>query len=99
RVMPADRRTVPFVALSLAFVVAALIPMTGAPNLRARLASLGVAVIALFVWYRLRPASAAGNYLMLIKYPLIAYATVPGLLPSPAAMWPRQLSALAALYI
>lgn len=99
RTMPSDRRTVPFVALSLAFTVAALIPITGGANVRARLVSLCAAAALLMIWYRLRPTSGGGSYVVLLKYPLIAYATAPGLMPSPGSLGPRGFSALAALYV
>jgi 4-hydroxybenzoate polyprenyltransferase len=63
------------------------------PHAGSRLAAAGIAVVVLAAWYRTRPASAgavANAHVVLLKYPLLAFAATPS---------PPPRGALVALYL
>ena len=100
RVMSLVTTTRPFVALIgvLAVGGAALLVQFG--GILQRAAALGLAVAILSVWYAGRPSEKwnrlAGEHIVSLKYPLIAYAVAPAL-PGDSLSW-RVVGVLAAVY-
>ena len=100
RVMSLAPTTAPFVALIAALVVVGCVLLIPSGDLLRRFAGLGTAVAALSVWYAGRPSEnwnrLAGEHIVLLKYPLIAYAAAPSL-PIDIGSW-RALGVLLAIY-
>jgi 4-hydroxybenzoate polyprenyltransferase len=100
RVMSLAATTSPFVGLVAALAVTGCVLLSPAGDLLRRFAALGLAVAVLSVWYAGRPSEnwnrLAGEHIVLLKYPLIAYAAAPSL-PSDVVSW-RALGVLSAVY-
>ena len=100
RVMSLATSTPPFAALIVALAVAGCALLIPSGDLLRRFAAIGAAVAILSVWYAGRPSEnwnrLAGEHIVLLKYPLIAYAAAPAL-PSDGVSW-RALGVLSAVY-
>ena len=86
RVMVRSKRTAPFVLLMLLFAVVGIVPLVFWSHAVARLIALDIAIGFLLVWYRLHwRRSVFGGYVVLLKYPAIAFAVAP-VAPPPLAL-------------
>ncbi len=100
RVMSLATSTPPFAALIVALAIAGCVLLIPSGDVLRRFAALGMAVAVLSVWYAGRPSEnwnrLAGEHIVLLKYPLIAYATAPSL-PIDVVSW-RTVGVLSAVY-
>jgi hypothetical protein len=104
RITARDTRTAPFVALAACAVMAAVLVQWTNGHTFARITLLGVTASMLGVWYSTsfrRRAPLCNAHVVLLKYPLIALATVPApalaTAPGPALDAGSVVSSLAAL--
>ena len=99
RVMVRSGRVVPFVVLAVVLGMSAVLSLLVLSEPLQRSVAVAVAAGILSVWYAARPSEkwnrVAGGLIVLVKYPLIAYAVAPAL---PDALSFRTLAALGALY-
>jgi hypothetical protein len=102
RVVVRTTNRMPLVGFAIVLLAAGVASVVRSGHAAPKLASLLVAVVLLMVWYRLRPANAAGvlgGHIVLIKYPLIAAAITPTALSFGAAPMPwRAIAMLGSLY-
>ena len=100
RVMASSTRTVPFLALVALLAVMSIISLLRLTDPLARCIAIAVAVGVLSVWYSTRRSEnwnrVAGGHIVLVKYPLIAYAVAPSL-PSASGV-ARTATVLGGLY-
>jgi 4-hydroxybenzoate polyprenyltransferase len=76
------------VALAIALATTGSLLVAAGPRATARLGAVGAAAVLLALWYRLRRARTdrvVNNHVVLLKYPLLAFAASPTP-PSPAAL-------------
>jgi len=93
RVLASSNRIAPFVVLAVALAAAGMIPAVLIARLFEQLAIINIAIIVLIVWYHRRAGdrpSLANAHVVLLKYPLIAFALA--LIGVVLATWPERRS-------
>jgi 4-hydroxybenzoate polyprenyltransferase len=100
RVMASSTRTAPFLALVALLAVASVVSLLPLTDPLARCIAIAVAVAVLSVWYSTRRSEnwnrVAGGHIVLVKYPLIAFAVAPSLPSASGAA--RTAAVLGGLY-
>jgi hypothetical protein len=89
RVIAASGRVAPFVVFATALGAAGMIPVVFILRLAEQLAVINVAIILLVVWYHRRGSDAPGlanAHVVLLKYPIIAFALSPSRPKIPALL-------------
>jgi hypothetical protein len=80
RVLASSNRIAPFVVFAVALGAAGMIPAVLIARLAEQLAVINLAIIVLIAWYHRRAndgPSVANAHVVLLKYPLIAFALAP----------------------
>jgi hypothetical protein len=80
RVLASSNRVAPFVVFAVALAAAGMIPAVLIARLAEQLAIINVAIFVLIAWYHRRAndgPSLANAHVVLLKYPLIAFALAP----------------------
>ena len=80
RVLASSNRVAPFVVFAVALAAAGMIPAVLIARLAEQLAIINVAILVLIAWYHRRAndgPSLANAHVVLLKYPLIAFALAP----------------------
>jgi 4-hydroxybenzoate polyprenyltransferase len=93
RVLASSSRVTPFIIFAAALAAAGMIPAVLIARLAQQLAIINLAIVVLIIWYHRRATDAptlANAHIVLLKYPVIAFAVAP--------IRPR-LPALVALYL
>jgi 4-hydroxybenzoate polyprenyltransferase len=99
RVMGRSGRVAPFVVLIVVLGISGVLSFLALSEPLQRSMAIAVAAGILSGWYAVRPSEnwnpVAGGLIVLVKYPLIAYAIAPALPDAPSS---RTLVVLGALY-
>lgn len=99
RVLASTSRVAPFMALILGLWAVGTTLLFPLSDLLPRVVALGIAGVTLSAWYASRRSEnwnrVAGGLIVLVKYPLIAYAVAPAL---PTVTSARTVIVLAVLY-
>jgi 4-hydroxybenzoate polyprenyltransferase len=77
----------PLITVAFMLGTLGLLLVVGGPHARSRLAGVAIAVAALAAWYRLRtdsPRAVVNAHVVLLKYPLLAFAATPASPPAGA---------------
>jgi 4-hydroxybenzoate polyprenyltransferase len=80
RVLPSSDRVAPFVIFAATLAAAGMIPAVLIARLAEQLAVINLTIIVLIAWYHRRAndgPSLANTHVVLLKYPLIAFALAP----------------------
>jgi 4-hydroxybenzoate polyprenyltransferase len=101
RVLARSTRTAPFLIVAALLAVAGVTSLLQMADPLPRLIAIAAAVAVLSLWYSARRSEnwnrVAGGHVVLLKYPLIAFAAAPAL-PSPSGAV-RAVAILAGLYV
>lgn len=80
RVLASSNRIAPFVVFAVALAAAGMVPAVLIARLAEQIAIINIAIIVLIAWYHRRAndgPSLANAHMVLLKYPLIAFALAP----------------------
>ena len=101
RVMVSSMRFAPFAVVMAVLAVVGVASVSLLPGAPSRILALVIAAGVACAWYGARPIEdwnpVVGSHVVLVKYPLIAYAAAPALPVS--VLQPRPLVVLFALYL